>query len=139
MNLFALFNTDKLDLESVLRNERYFDSMNSSSQFQLKLSSQCRDFFNAEWQLYQKILNYNYMGHQKIYDVLRRLFADNWEDTIKVLDLGCGDASFLVHALSDVKVSHYYGLDISDTAISIAQENMKSIPCTTKIYSRRFL
>lgn len=92
-------------------------------------SIRCRDFFNDKWKLYQKILANNYMGHQEIYNILHKFLIDNWQQPFKILDLGCGDASFVSQTLLNTNVSFYLGIDISETAIAIARENMKLIPC----------
>lgn len=94
-----------------------------------ELSIQCRDFFNDKWKLYQKILAYNYMRHREIYDVLHTFMIGNWQQPFKLLDLGCGDASFIARALENTSVSYYLGLDISEIAIAIARENLQLIDC----------
>ena len=54
-----------------------------------------KEFFNRQWELYQKVLNNNYVGHQEIYDVLHKLLAQ-WSKPFTMLDLGCGDARVLI-------------------------------------------
>jgi SAM-dependent methyltransferase len=94
-----------------------------------ELPMQCREFFNDKWKLYQKILAHNYMRHREIYDVLQSFLISNWQQSFKLLDLGCGDASFIARSLKHTSVSYYLGLDISEVAIAIARENLQLIDC----------
>ncbi|VEP12341.1 Methyltransferase type 12 [Hyella patelloides LEGE 07179] len=92
-------------------------------------STQCREFFNDRWKLYQKVLGNNYMGHREIYHVLHEFLISNWQQPFKLLDLGCGDASFIAQSLVNTSVSSYCGLDISQIAIAIARKNMRLVSC----------
>ncbi|MDY7013154.1 MAG: ubiquinone biosynthesis protein UbiE, partial [Cyanobacteriota bacterium] len=65
-----------------------------------ELSISSNEFFNQQWQLYQKILFNNYMGHQEIYGVLHELLINDLKKPFSLLDLGCGDASFTAQALA---------------------------------------
>jgi cyclopropane fatty-acyl-phospholipid synthase-like methyltransferase len=116
-----------------------YNTVDDCNQIQSRLSSKCRDFFNDEWKLYQKILDNNYMQHQDIYDAVHNFIVDNWQqESLRILDIGCGDASLMSHALLNTNVSFYCALDISDTAISIAQENMRLISCDQKFIQGDF-
>lgn len=102
-------------------------------------SEQCRDFFNDKWKLYQKILTHNYMGHREIYSIFHDFLVDNWQQPCKILDLGCGDASFIAEALQGTCISSYLGLELSEIAIEIAKENMKSVSYERKFIQEDFL
>lgn len=118
---------------------KIYNTFDDYNRIQSKLSSECRDFFNDEWKLYQKILDNNYMEHQDIYKILHRFIVDNWQQQpLRILDVGCGDASFVARALLNANVNFYYALDISEVAISIAQENMKLIPGKQKFVQGDF-
>ena len=101
----------------------------SSGKISKGTSIQCRDFFNERWKLYQKVLAHNYMKHQEFYDVLHSFLINNWRQPFSLLDLGCGDASFVSQSLQNTEISSYLGLDISQTAIAIAEENMRLVSC----------
>jgi SAM-dependent methyltransferase len=111
----------------------------NSTEVNPESSIQCREFFNDKWKLYQKVLTYNYMKHQEIYDVLHHFLIGNWQQQFKVLDLGCGDASFIAKALQNTAISDYLGLDLSDIAIAIAQKNLQVIPCNQEFIQGDFL
>lgn len=86
-------------------------------------------FFNDQWQLYQKVLNNNYMGHKEIYGVLHNFLINHLQTPFSLLDLGCGDASITTQALLNTSISHYKGVDLSETALEIARRNLELIPC----------
>jgi cyclopropane fatty-acyl-phospholipid synthase-like methyltransferase len=116
-----------------------YNTVDNCNQIQSRLSNKCRDFFNDEWKLYQKILDNNYMQHQDIYGAVHNFIVDNWQqESLRILDIGCGDASLMSRTLLNTNVSFYCALDISDTAISIAQENMRSISCDQKFIQGDF-
>ncbi len=91
------------------------------------ISPRSNELFNNQWALYQKILNNNYMGHGEIYDVLHQFLLGNFQKPFKVLELGCGDATFTAKALFDTSVVSYTGIDLSKAALEIANLNMASI------------
>lgn len=102
---------------------------------QLKSSEEAsfgpQEFFNEQWKLYQKILNNNYLGHREIYCILHELLVSYFQKPFKVLDLGCGDASFTAQALLNTNIVSYEGIDISTPALEIAKQNMAIIQCDT--------
>ncbi|WP_375504907.1 class I SAM-dependent methyltransferase [uncultured Nostoc sp.] len=90
-----------------------------------------QDFFNEQWKLYQKILDKNYMGHREIYSILRELLFGYFQQPFKMLDLGCGDASFTAQVLLNSTITSYQGIDLSIPALEIAKDNMAKIQCDT--------
>ncbi|MDM9583055.1 MULTISPECIES: class I SAM-dependent methyltransferase [unclassified Nostoc] len=90
-----------------------------------------QEFFNEQWKLYQKILDNNYMGHREIYSTLRELLLGHFQQPFKMLDLGCGDASFTSQALLNSTITSYQGIDLSIPALEIAKNNMAKIQCHT--------
>lgn len=88
------------------------------------------EFFNHQWIIYQKVLKGNYMGHREIYNVLHKLLVNYFQKPFKILELGCGDASFSSQALSNTLVESYKGVDLSQAALEIATSNMAQIQCS---------
>lgn len=88
-------------------------------------------FFSQQWQLYQKVLNNNYMGHREIYAVLHEILLNNLQEPFKMLELGCGDASFTTQALLNTQISEYTGIDLSVPALEGAEKNFSMIDCQT--------
>ena len=92
-----------------------------------EISGYSDQIFNQHWGIYQKIVNYNYMKHREIRDILHDFLVKNFRDSFKILDIGCGDASFSAEVLSDTKVASYQGVDLSEAALNLAPGNMKKI------------
>src|SRR5579883_495647 len=92
-------------------------------------SNQKTEFFRKQWKIYQKVLNNNYMGHREIYRTLHELLVSYFQRPFKMLDLGCGDASFTSLALLNTNIASYHGVDLSIPALEIAKENLAKIQC----------
>jgi len=90
--------------------------------------------FHDGWTTYQKIIAQNYMFHSDIYrDVkaeIERRFGDR---PIRVLELGCGDASATAQALRDSRVEFYYGCDLSPVALAVAEKNLALLSCEIEL------
>ncbi|WP_414574743.1 class I SAM-dependent methyltransferase [Anabaena sp. CCY 9402-a] len=96
-------------------------------------SSYLKEFFSKQWKIYQKVLNNNYMGHREIYSILHELLVSYFQKPFKILDLGCGDASFISLALLNTNIASYHGIDLSIPALEIAKENLAKIHCDTTL------
>ena len=84
------------------------------------------DLFKANWALYQKVVQQDYMLHAHFSTLIREhLF--NEKEHLRVLDLGCGDASQILPLLLELPVSMYTGYDLSEAALAIAAENVTSL------------
>ena len=69
-----------------------------------------------EWDLYDSIVQFNWMRHRELANALR----DNLEmytTPIRVLDLGCGDGWLAERILSACSVEQYTGIDSSQAAM----------------------
>ncbi|MBW4634690.1 MAG: class I SAM-dependent methyltransferase [Iphinoe sp. HA4291-MV1] len=103
---------------------------------QASLGSQ--EYFGEQWKVYQKVLNNNYMGHGEIYCILHELLVSYFQKPFKMLDLGCGDASFTAQVLLDTNIVSYQGVDLSIPALEIAKQNMAIIQCDTTFTQGNF-
>ncbi|MBO3462641.1 class I SAM-dependent methyltransferase [Aetokthonos hydrillicola Thurmond2011] len=88
-----------------------------------------KEFFNEQWQIYDKVLKNNYMRHRDIYHILHELLVSYFQKPFKMLELGCGDAGFSTQALLNTNIASYMGIDLSTPALSIAKQNMAIIEC----------
>jgi SAM-dependent methyltransferase len=86
---------------------------------------QSNELFNKQWNIYQKIIQNNYMGHREISGILNSLLTNYFQKPFSLLDLGCGDASFTSQALLNTTLAAYQGIDLSEVALEIAHSNMK--------------
>ena len=100
------------------------------------LSTQSNVFFDKQWDIYQKILRYNYMSHRECYDLLHRFLVGYFHKPYSLLDLGCGDASFTVRSLMGTQIMAYKGVDLSTAALEIARDNMAQLPCEKAFFQQ---
>ena len=79
--------------------------------------------FLNQWEIYQYVVNANFMAHQQIKAHLKTSLKQRYSNPFSVLDLGCGDASMMADVLQNSAVSSYMGIDLSAAALTIAVEN----------------
>lgn len=84
--------------------------------------SEVKEFFEG-FQLYQQIIENNYMVHQEILQWMLPRFQQLTAD-IKVLELGCGDAYLVGKIAQSHAIGHYVGIDLSDPALEFAKKNL---------------
>jgi SAM-dependent methyltransferase len=88
------------------------------------------DSFFDLWQTYQKVVAADYMFHREIgADVRRVLRAQFDRQPFSFLDLGCGDAATLTPVLEGLTLQRYKGVDLSETALALATENLAAFSC----------
>lgn len=81
-------------------------------------------FFDA-WEVYQKVLSFNYMYHEEIYADVGAVIRSGFpEGGYRMLDLGCGSAEHLAVTLADHPPDYYLGYDLAETALGHARENL---------------
>jgi cyclopropane fatty-acyl-phospholipid synthase-like methyltransferase len=86
--------------------------------------------FVSSWNIYQKIITYNYMRHKEMAEKTRAAFNSAYIKTpMRVLDFGCGDAQPIIPQLQLQPVSEYIGYDLSGSALEFAKQNLAAIPC----------
>jgi cyclopropane fatty-acyl-phospholipid synthase-like methyltransferase len=83
--------------------------------------------FDKNWQVYRKVFLHNYMRHRELASIINDFLVEYFDRGFSVLDLGCGDANFSALALANTPIAAYQGVDLSATALDLAQENMKDI------------
>jgi SAM-dependent methyltransferase len=96
-------------------------------------------FFDV-WDTYQKVVSGDYMFHREIGAQVSRLLHA-WFDgrSFSLLDLGCGDAATLAPLLEGLAVRRYRGVDLSEAALALAAENLKSLPGTVELTREHIL
>jgi len=83
-------------------------------------------FFDA-WDTYQKVVTCDYMFHREIGAALNQLLRAHFGGRpFSILDLGCGDAATLTPLLEGLALQRYKGVDLSETALVLAAENLKT-------------
>lgn len=86
------------------------------------------DLFVDAWNLYSRLVSANYMFHREISADVEGLLRDSARSPFSLLDLGCGDASFIAPMLGRLPVSRYRGVDLSETALERAREHLRGLP-----------
>jgi SAM-dependent methyltransferase len=95
--------------------------------------------FRQGWRTYRKVLDNNYMYHREVYGLLRSSLATAFPDhALRLLDVGCGDASVMAPALGGLRMEHYYGIDSSAPAIELAREALAGLDCTVTLQRADF-
>ena len=102
------------------------------------MDAQVRSEYSGEifdlWDTYKKVVVEDFMFHaalsREVESALRARFPSG---DFSLLDLGCGDAHVFAPILRRVPPARYKGVDLSDTALAIAAENLKSLPCPMQL------
>lgn len=82
-------------------------------------------WFSKRWNVYKNLINNNYLHHYDIHSCLHKTFVSHFSPKpFSLLDLGCGDASFIANTLKGTTVSRYYGIDLSEVALKEAGKNL---------------
>ena len=85
------------------------------------------EIFLKSWRVYQEIIEHNYMFHQEITQVVADELIQFKPDTaLRILDLGCGDASMALPLLSPERIAFYLGCDLSQPALNIAHQKLNA-------------
>ena len=96
-------------------------------------------FFDV-WHTYRKVVAANYMHHMEIRAQLEGvLLAQFASRPFSFLDLGCGDAAALAPLLASMAVQRYKGVDLSESALALAAENLKFLSCPVELVCRDIL
>lgn len=77
--------------------------------------------FFDRWEVYQRLVDNDYMAHRGIHAALRKSLASR-KAAFSVLDLGCGDGSLIAASLQGLPVSSYTGVDLSAVALDLGRE-----------------
>jgi ubiquinone/menaquinone biosynthesis C-methylase UbiE len=95
--------------------------------------------FRDQWQVYQKLVDNNYLSHREVRDILHRQLAETITRPFRFLDLACGDASMTVAALKETPVTEYHGIDLSAPALAMAKKTVESLACRARLEQNDFV
>ena len=88
-----------------------------------------------EWRAYQILLDNDYLGHVAFFQALKEEIRRRFDGAVSILDLGCGDTSPILPLLRELEISHYCGIDKTDTALSKAETNLTSLGIPSQLYA----
>lgn len=81
-------------------------------------------FFHV-WDTYAKVVSGDYMFHQELGEAVSAVIGSRFADqSIRILDLGCGDAATFAPILQDLSIESYLGVDLSAAALTLAEKNL---------------
>jgi SAM-dependent methyltransferase len=80
--------------------------------------------FFQEWAIYQKMESHNYLCHREVYALLHQFLLTRISHPFVFLDLGCGDAGFVVSALKETGIRRYIGVDLGNPALELAKKDL---------------
>lgn len=89
------------------------------------------ELFLKSWRVYQDIIQHNYMFHREIAAACHAILENiKPNQKLRVLDLGCGDASMALPLIDAKRIANYIGCDLSQPALDIAHQQLtaSSIP-----------
>ncbi len=93
-----------------------------------------RDVLFDTWDIYNRVLDYNYMHHDEMLRAAESaMLAVLDARGLRVLDLGCGDARHLAALLPKFKVASYHGYDLSLAALDQARANLSQAHCMIQL------
>jgi ubiquinone/menaquinone biosynthesis C-methylase UbiE len=95
--------------------------------------------FRHQWQVYQKLVDNNYLSHREVRGILHRQLAETFGQPFRFVDLACGDASMTVAALQGTAVTEYHGIDLSAPALAMARKTVESLSCKVRLEQQDFV
>ncbi len=84
--------------------------------------------FQQAWRIYRIVVDENYLFHREAYACLHQILME-MPRPFRFLDVACGDATPSLDALRGTAIEHYYGLDLSEAALALAQKTLEVLPC----------
>lgn len=86
------------------------------------------ELFEENWKAYQIALDKNYLYHQEMYSKLKEYLSVHYTNqSLKFLDLGCGNASYITDTLKDFSLEQYIGVDIAAPVLPLAKKNLNTL------------
>ena len=77
-----------------------------------------QQLFNDSWGIYKKVLAADYMHHALFTGLaIQEAGKLTTHGSLAMLDLGCGDASYLLSFIEKLPISSYTGFDLSEVAL----------------------
>ncbi|CAN5813453.1 hypothetical protein BH09VER1_BH09VER1_33380 [soil metagenome] len=96
-------------------------------------SEEVKQFFD-QWEIYRKVVEYNYLHHREAYAAIGESLR-GVKGAFSVVDLGAGDASWTGPALAPCEVASYEAVDLSAVALALAEHNLRDLSCE-KIFTQ---
>jgi len=96
------------------------------------------DLFRRHWDIYRKVVENDYMSHKAAYRVLADILASEVGRPFSFADLACGDAYSSSRCLVGTRLREYIGIDLSEWALRLAEQELKKVDAPCRLISGRF-
>lgn len=83
--------------------------------------------FQKQWRTYQKLVDADALSHREVAEHLHHALQAI-PQPFSILDIACGDAGEIRHALSGTQARHYHGIDLAEPALELAAKNLEDAP-----------
>ncbi|MFH1037572.1 MAG: class I SAM-dependent methyltransferase [PVC group bacterium] len=101
-------------------------------------TGEVRRFFDG-WGLYWRVVDRDYLSHKEVYTRLNDFLKAHFQKPFTLIDLGCGDSSYMVRGLAGTKISRYIGIDLTAAALRLARENLTGLGYETTFIAGDFI
>jgi cyclopropane fatty-acyl-phospholipid synthase-like methyltransferase len=95
--------------------------------------------FQQQWATYGKLVASGCLAQREVARILHDALDEVFKQPFSFLDIACGDASMMKHALAGTKVRHYHGIDLSQPALELATGNLSGMPFEVDLDHRDFV
>ncbi len=80
-----------------------------------------------QWAMYDAVVRHDYMRHAELANALS-VWAAEFGRPLRIVDLGCSDASLATSGFCDADVDHYLGVDLAESSIERARGRLAIWP-----------
>jgi SAM-dependent methyltransferase len=96
------------------------------------------DLFRRHWDIYRKVVENDHMSHKAAYGVLGEILRTEVDRPFSFADLACGDAYSSSRCLADSQVLEYTGIDLSEWALKLAEQELQRLETPRRLICGRF-
>jgi ubiquinone/menaquinone biosynthesis C-methylase UbiE len=76
-----------------------------------------------QWAMYDAVIEHDYMCHAELVQALAT-WAEEFGQPLRIVDLGSSDSWLATHAFRNANVEHYLGVDLAESSIERARDNV---------------
>ena len=99
-----------------------------------KINNQADAIFTKNWNVYNKIIEQNYMFHRQFLTAINQAIVSTpCLVPLTVLDLGCGDVALFSNLLAGYNAATYTGYDTSAEVLLYAAQSLKQLPVQSRL------
>ena len=92
-----------------------------------------------QWSVFEKLRKNNRMYHNEVYQTLASVLQERSHPELRMLDLGCADASDIARVLAPCTIAEYIGIDNVPAVLDQARTNLASLSCQQRFIDGDYL